>query len=253
MTPVLLTPYQGRIVGPVAKLLGYVMTAIFNLLDKIGIPNFGLAIILFTVVIYIALLPLTYKQQKFSKLQSKMSPELKAIQEKYKGKKDNDSMLAMQQETKEVYAKYGVSQTGSCLQLFIQMPILFALYRVIYSIPAYVGTVKKAFYPLVQQIATADGGVDFIRNNVSSAKMFTSQFDNPLFKSGDVTYVGILKGLDYSIDGEVLRLLKAMPRWIPATKNGVPVRYKVSMPITIRASRNKNQKSSISLKDYRDQ
>ncbi len=72
-------------------------------------------------------------------------------------------------------------------------------------------------------------------------------------KSGDVTYVGILKGLDYSIDGEVLRLLKAMPRWIPATKNGVPVRYKVSMPITIRASRNKNQKSSISLKDYRDQ
>ena len=72
-------------------------------------------------------------------------------------------------------------------------------------------------------------------------------------KSGDITYVGILKGLDYSIDEEVLRLLKAMPRWTPATKNGVPVRYKVSMPITIRASRNKNQKSSISLKDYRDQ
>ena len=114
MTLALLTPYQGTIVGPVAKVLGYVMTAIFNLLNEIGIPNFGLAIILFTVVIYIALLPLTYKQQKFSKLQSKMSPELKAIQDKYKGKKDNDSMLAMQQEIKEVYAKYGVSQTGSC-------------------------------------------------------------------------------------------------------------------------------------------
>lgn len=61
-------------------------------------------------------------------------------------------------------------------------------------------------------------------------------------KSGDITYVGILKGLDYSIDEEVLRLLKAMPRWTPATKNGEPVRYKVSMPITIRASR--RQKSS---------
>lgn len=72
-------------------------------------------------------------------------------------------------------------------------------------------------------------------------------------KSGDITYVGILKGLDYSIDGEVLRLLKAMPRWTPATKNGEPVRYKVSMPITIRASRSKNQKSSTSLKDYKDQ
>lgn len=71
-------------------------------------------------------------------------------------------------------------------------------------------------------------------------------------KSGDITYVGILKGLDYSIDDEVLRLLKAMPRWTPATKNGVPVRYRVSMPITIRASR-KSQKSSIDLQDYRDQ
>lgn len=68
-------------------------------------------------------------------------------------------------------------------------------------------------------------------------------------KSGDITYVGILKGLDYSIDEEVLRLLKAMPRWTPATKNGVPVRYKVSMPITIRASR-KGQRSSQQLSRY---
>lgn len=71
-------------------------------------------------------------------------------------------------------------------------------------------------------------------------------------KSGDITYVGILKGLDYSIDEEVLRLLKAMPRWTPATKNGVPVRYKVSMPITIRASR-KGQKSSQDLMKYNEQ
>ena len=69
-------------------------------------------------------------------------------------------------------------------------------------------------------------------------------------KSGDITYVGILKGLDYSIDDEVLRLLKAMPRWTPATKNGEPVRYKVTMPLTIRASRSK--KSGQALEDYRE-
>ena len=109
MTGVLLTQYQGKIVGPVAKLLGLLMNGIFIVLNSIGIPNIGLAIIIFTIVIYLCLLPLTYKQQKFSKLQSKMSPELKAIQDKYKGKKDNDSMMAMQQETKELYAKYGVS------------------------------------------------------------------------------------------------------------------------------------------------
>lgn len=71
-------------------------------------------------------------------------------------------------------------------------------------------------------------------------------------KTGVITYVGILKGLDYSIDEEVLRLLKAMPRWTPATKNGVPVRYKVSMPITIRASR-KGQRSSQDLMKYNEQ
>lgn len=70
-------------------------------------------------------------------------------------------------------------------------------------------------------------------------------------KSGDITYVGILKGLDESIDEEILRLLKAMPRWTPATKNGVPVRYKVSMPINIRASR-KGQRSNEELMNYNE-
>ena len=96
MTGVLLTQYQGKIVGPVAWVLGHPMNGIFNVLNAIGIPNIGLSIIIFTIVIYLCLLPLTYKQQKFSNLQSKMSPELKAIQDKYKGKKDNDSMMAMQ-------------------------------------------------------------------------------------------------------------------------------------------------------------
>ncbi|RKM54927.1 membrane protein insertase YidC [Butyrivibrio sp. X503] len=180
---------KGKLLKPIVWLLGQVMNAIFNALNAIGIPNIGLAIIIFTIVINLCLLPLTYKQQKFSKLQSKMSPELKAIQEKYKGKKDNDSMLAMQQETKEVYAKYGVSQTGSCLQLLIQMPILISLYRVIYAIPGYVTIVKNAFYPLVEQIRTTDGAIDFVQNSISSAKSFSGQFSNELFVKGDVQYV----------------------------------------------------------------
>ena len=188
MKGVLLTQYQGKIVGPVAWLLGHLMNGIFNVLNSIGLPNIGLAIIIFTIVIYLCLLPLTYKQQKFSKLQAKMSPELQAIQAKYKGKKDNDSMLAMQQETKEVYAKYGVSQTGSCLQLLIQMPILFALYRVIYQIPAYVTIVKNAFSPLVEDLMATTGASDFLQT-LSSANMFKGQFTNEAFTSGDATYI----------------------------------------------------------------
>lgn len=196
MLGVLLTKDNGKIVGPVAWLLGHVMNGIFNVLNAIGIPNIGLAIIIFTIVIYLCLLPLTYKQQKFSKLQAKMSPELKAIQEKYKGKKDNDSMLAMQAETKELYAKYGVSQTGSCLQLIIQMPILFALYRVISNVPAYVTIVRNAFYPLVEELRLTDGAADFI-STLKSAATFSSKFTNEQFTSGNVefienTYIDIL-------------------------------------------------------------
>ncbi len=188
MKGVLLTQYQGKIVGPVAWLLGHLMNAIFNVLNAIGIPNIGLAIIIFTIVIYLCLLPLTYKQQKFSKLQAKMSPELKAIQDKYKGKKDNDSMLAMQAETKEVYAKYGVSQTGSCVQLLIQMPILFALYRVIYSIPAYVTIVKNAFSPLVEDLMATTGASDFLQT-LTGANLYAKQFTDAAFTSGNTDYI----------------------------------------------------------------
>lgn len=158
MSGVLLTPYSGMILGPIAKVLGYLMNGIFILLDKIGIPNIGLAIIIFTIVIYALLTPLTVKQQKFSKLSSKMNPEIQAIQAKYKDKRDTDSQMAMQQETKAVYAKYGVSPSGSCVQLLIQMPILFALYRVIYSFPAYVTKVGDTFRVLAEKIVSQDGG-----------------------------------------------------------------------------------------------
>ena len=85
------------------------------------------------------MLPLTIKQQKSSKLMAVMQPEIQAIQKKYKGKEnDQKAMMMMQTETKAVYEKYGTSMTGGCLPLLIQMPIIFALYRVIYNIPAYV-------------------------------------------------------------------------------------------------------------------
>ena len=130
MSDMLLTAYNGAILGPIAKVLGWVMNGIYALMSMIGIENVGLSIIIFTIVIYAILFPLTYKQQKFSKLSQKMQPELQAIQKKYNGKKDQASMMAMQEETQAVYEKYGVSMMGSCVQMLIQMPLLFALYRV---------------------------------------------------------------------------------------------------------------------------
>lgn len=180
MLDLVLTQNSFFIIGPVAKLLGFIMQGIFFLLDKIGIPNIGLAIIIFTIVIYLCLLPLTIKQQKFSKFSAIMNPELTAIQNKYKGKNDQDSMMKMQEETKAVYAKYGVSPSGSCLQLLIQMPILFALYRVIYAIPAYVPQVKAAYTTLINKLVYMNGSAEFMQT-LSSAKYFSKQFNNKNF------------------------------------------------------------------------
>ena len=95
-------------------------------------------------------------------MNAKMNPELQAIRKKYEGKKDQASAMAMQDETKAVYAKYGVSPSGSCVQLIIQMPILFALYRVIANVPAYITTVKNTFMPLVEKLLTMDGAVEYM-------------------------------------------------------------------------------------------
>ena len=188
MLGMLLTQNSGMILGPIAKILGYLMEGIFFILDKVGIPNIGLAIILFTIIINILMMPLTVKQQKFSKLNAKMQPEIQAIQKKYKDKKDNNSVMAMNEETQAVYAKYGVSPTGSCVQLLIQMPILFALYRVIYAMPAYVTKIKEAFFPLVDKLVSQEGSAEFIQSFKNSS-MYAKQFKNEMFTSGNVEYV----------------------------------------------------------------
>ena len=95
MPAYVLTQYQGMILGPIAKVLGYIINAIYNFLEVIGIPNIGLSIILFTVIVNVLMIPLTIKQQKFQKMTAKMNPELQAVQKKYKNKKDTTSMERM--------------------------------------------------------------------------------------------------------------------------------------------------------------
>ena len=158
MADIILTAYDGAILGPIARVLGWIMNWIYVFMtDVCGIENISLTIIIFTIVIYMCLFPITYQQQKFSKLSMKMQPELQKVQKKYQGKKDQVSMQAMQDETQAVYQKYGVSPTGSCVYMLINFPILLALYRVFYNVPAYLGSVKSQFSALVDGImATSD-------------------------------------------------------------------------------------------------
>ena len=168
---ILATKSGTPIIGQIAVVMGWIMNAIYKVLEAVGIQNLGLCIIIFSILIYLCMTPLQIKQQKFSKLSAIMQPEIQKIQKKYQGKKDQDSMMKMQEETQAVYQKYGVSATGSCVQLAIQMPILFALYQVIQNIPAYVGSVYNVFNGVCTKILAVDGFTDIINSFITDNKM----------------------------------------------------------------------------------
>lgn len=146
------------IIGQISWLLGKVMDGIYNVLNSaFGIQNIGICIIIFTIIVYTLMIPLTIKQQKWSKMSSVMNPEIQKIQKKYAKKKDQASMLKQQEEMQVIYQKYGTSPTGGCLPMLFQMPILFALYPVIQNIPKYVQGVKDIYMPAVNQIMNTNG------------------------------------------------------------------------------------------------
>lgn len=165
MHQIVLTQSETFLIGDIAKLLGIIMNWLFELVTAIGIEKgiVGICIILFTIVVKMLMFPMTVKQQKFTKISAIMNPELQAIQAKYKGKNDQESMYKMQEETKAVYEKYGTSPTGGCLQLLIQLPILYALFRVINNIPAYVSSVKDVFMNIVTPLQAEAGFIEKIK------------------------------------------------------------------------------------------
>lgn len=171
----ILATQTGGILGPFAWILGKILEFIYDGFAALGIYNIGFCIILFTIVVRMLMLPMTIKQQKFTKLNAAMNPEIQEIQKKYKDKKNQQSQLAMQEEIKSVYDKYGTSPTGSCLQLIIQMPILFALYRVIMNVPAYVKPVKELYLNVLYGLDLSQMkeffGLNKLAKNLSTADL----------------------------------------------------------------------------------
>lgn len=162
------------IIMPIASVLGYIFNMLFDALSFLHIGNVAIAIVLFTIIVKLCMLPLSIKQQKMAKLNSVMNPEIKAINEKYKDKRnDQNAMLKMQEETKAVYEKYGVSQMGGCVQMLIQMPILLALYQVFRYIPLYISQLKNLFTAFL----TDNGGIMSVSGYADTMKQFGENID----------------------------------------------------------------------------
>lgn len=176
MNPMLLTK-SGSILGPIATVFGYIMDLLFKMTSQFGIMNIGLCIILFTIITKILLFPLTMKQQMSTKLMSRMNPEIQAVQKKYKGKTDQTSMARQQAEMSAIYEKYGSNPTAGCLPTAIQLPILFALYRIIYNIPAYVPSVRVFFDNVAKPLQAQPDYINKIADLAQSANMSIDKID----------------------------------------------------------------------------
>lgn len=167
---IFLTQHDGAIVGPIAKLLGYIINWIYIAFSAIGIENAAICIVLFTIIVRALMIPLNLKQSKATKLSSRMNPEIAKVQEKYKGKKDEASQRKMAAETQAIYDKYGANPLSGCLPLLITFPIMIALYRVIYNIPAYIPAIKEMYEVAASAIQGVDGYVDTLTGLLNTGK-----------------------------------------------------------------------------------
>ena len=127
------------ILHPFAWAISYVWVWIHDLLVLLGMSSgsgmaWVLSIVLLTILVRIAIIPLFLKQIRSSRAMQAIQPEMRKIQDKYKGKKDQVSRQKMMEETQALQRKHKVSPFASCLPMLVQMPVLFGMYRAIIAV-----------------------------------------------------------------------------------------------------------------------
>lgn len=124
------------ILWPIRWIIEAILVGFHSLFETLGLEgasgvSWVLAITMLVLVVRAALIPVFVRQIKSQRRMMEISPELKKIQDKYKGKKDQFSREAMSRETMALYSKAGTNPFSSCLPLLLQMPIFFGLFRVL--------------------------------------------------------------------------------------------------------------------------
>lgn len=173
------------ILRPIEIAVAWIMVQFHELLTLIGMKDgpgaaWVLSIVGLTIVIRMLLIPLFFKQIKASRGMQMMQPELQALQKKYKGKTDPVSRQAQQQEMTELYKKHNTNPFSSCLPILLQMPIFFALFRVLNYLPS-IADGTRSMGPLTAALAK-----DVEASTLLGAPLSTT------FLSSDVTQVKIV-------------------------------------------------------------
>ncbi len=147
------------ILRPLEYVVAWLMVSWHSVLTAVGLPatagvTWALSIVGLVIVIRILLIPLFVRQIKASRGLQLIQPEMKKIQEKYKGKSDPESRQKMTQETMALYKESGTNPLASCLPILLQSPIFFALFRVLNGIHGIAAGTQAGIGPLDKTIAS---------------------------------------------------------------------------------------------------
>ena len=174
---------------PLKVAVAWVMVTIHKALILVGFPDgpgiaWVLSIIGLTIVVRLLIMPLFVKQIRASRGMQLLQPEMQALQAKYKGKKDPESRQRMNEEMMALYRKHGTNPMASCLPILVQMPIFFALFRVLASLGAVAtgGYGRPSIGPLTQELA----------KQVQASSVFGASLSSSFLHSGDNTQVKIV-------------------------------------------------------------
>ena len=145
------------ILWPLKVAVAWVMVRIHDVLVLIGMGKgpgtaWVLSIVGLTILMRLLIMPLFVRQIRASRGMQLMQPELKAIQDKYKGKKDQASRQRMQEEMMALYRKHGTNPFSSCFPILLQMPVFFALFRVLANLQS-VAESHASIGPLTWELA----------------------------------------------------------------------------------------------------
>ena len=187
------------ILGWIGSFLGW--------LDSIT-GNYVWALFIFAIIVEIILLPFAIKQQQNSIKQAKLRPKEMAIRNKYKGRNDRQTQMKVSEEIQAMYQKEHFSPFQGCLQLFIQMPVILALYQVVINPLQHVLHVSKEAITAMQTYVTAaveEGGLGLTVNSQRGTIELISIIKEKGidFFSGIVGYVDSVGSLkEFGISGQ---------------------------------------------------
>lgn len=164
----------------------WVMVTIHKLLVAIGMsdgpgPAWVLSIVGLTVAVRVLIMPLFVKQIRSSRGMQAMQPELRALQNKYKGKKDPASQERMREEMMALYRKHGTNPLSSCLPMLIQIPIFFALFRVLARLQEIANSAGSAHPVKIGPLTPA------LAADVQSSSLFGAPLSSSFMNGGSAT------------------------------------------------------------------